>query len=123
MIFLGYVLDTVTIGGSETFRLVSYKADTIGDSVRLTWANIGATEYYVHYDSSATGPFTSFYTVSAPETSLVVATTPAAGRRFYYVTGYWPETVREAIGNKRTEHPLLSPYFSRGSQKGSYEDK
>ncbi|MBM3324245.1 MAG: hypothetical protein FJY66_01105 [Calditrichaeota bacterium] len=88
------VRDTVTIGGPETYRLVSYRADTLGGTVRLTWVNIGATEYRVHYDSTATGSFTSFYSVSAPDTSVVLPTTIGAGRRFYYVAGYWPETAR-----------------------------
>jgi hypothetical protein len=103
--------DTVTIGGPETFRLAAYQADTVGDSVRLTWQGFpGVTDYRVYYDSVATGSFTNFYTVAEPETSLVLATTPAAGRRFYYVTAYWPETVMDAAHDKDKQHPLLSPY-------------
>jgi len=89
--------DTVNIGGPETFRLAACQADTVGDSVRLTWQGFpGVTEYRVYYDSVATGSFTSFYTVAAPETSLVLATTPTAGKRFYYLTAYWPASIRES---------------------------
>lgn len=104
--------DTVIVGGPETFRLAAYTADTVGDSIRLTWQGFpGVFEYRVYYDSIATGSFTSSYaTVAAPETSLVLVTTPAAGKRFYRVTATWPETMRDAMGNKKKEHPLFSPY-------------
>ncbi len=89
--------DTVNLGGPETFRLAACQADTLGDSLRLTWQGFpGVTEYRVYYDSVATGSFTNFCTVAAPETSLVLATTPAAGKRFYSVTATWPETMMES---------------------------
>jgi len=84
--------DSVTIDQGESFKVVPCMLDTTSRAVRLVWTNIGAQEYHVFYDSLAHGSFTNFYTVAAPETSLVVNTAP--GRGFYRVSGTWENDVR-----------------------------
>ena len=78
---------TVMIDQGESFKAVPCMLDTTNHPVRLVWRNIGAQEYHVFYDSLANGSFVNYYTVAAPETSLVVSTIPGHG--FYRVTGTW----------------------------------
>jgi len=53
-------------------------------NVRLTWGTQPtAASYEVHRDSVVTGPFTSFQSVNAPDTSLTLGT--PATLQFYYV--------------------------------------
>ena len=92
------VTDTVIIDQGEHFRIVPCVLDTTNRPVRLVWTNIGAQEYHVFYDSLAHGSFTNFYTVAAPETSLVVSTT--AHQRFYYVIGFWEDDSRQIATRK-----------------------
>jgi len=59
------------------------------NQVRLRWNSVaGAVAYCVHYDSLATGAFTSFASVTPPDTSLTIAA--AATRLFYHVIAVLP---------------------------------
>jgi hypothetical protein len=113
--------DSVTIGGAETHRLVAFNKDSTKDSVRVCWANIGALEYRLHYDSSATGTFADYYTVVAPETTMVVPAVPPPGKKFYYVQGYWPETLSESPPLRATPHnsPAKAEGKSNEQNKGN----
>jgi hypothetical protein len=84
--------DSVTIDQDGFFKTITSVMDTTSHPVRLVWPNIGAEEYHVFYDSLAHGSFTNFYTIAAPETSLVVNTAPGHG--FYRVTGFWDNDSR-----------------------------
>ncbi len=84
------VSDSFAAAVPENIELVA-KSDSLGQSVRLVWTTFaGATEYHVHHDSSATGTFTDFMTVVAPDTSLLLATIPGQGLRFYQVVAILP---------------------------------
>ncbi len=65
---------------------------------RLSWeADSLATEYRVHSDSSATGSFTSYFTVNAPDTSTTFGAISA--RQFYYVLPHAPAGLFHSIPN------------------------
>jgi len=83
--------DSVTIDQDGFFKTITSVLDTASHPVRLVWPNIGAEVYHVFYDSLAHGSFTNYYTVTSPDTSLVVSTTPGHG--FYRVIGYWEDDV------------------------------
>ena len=56
-----------------------------GGQIVLCWRSVaGAVEYRVHYDSVATGAFSSYETVLAPDTTALLNF--AAPRLFYWVT-------------------------------------
>jgi hypothetical protein len=56
-----------------------------GGQIVLRWRSVaGAVEYRVHYDSVATGAFSSYETVLAPDTTALLNF--AAPRLFYWVT-------------------------------------
>jgi len=109
-------IDTVTIDQGESFKMIPSIVDSLSNPVRLAWPNIGATEYHVFYDSVETGPFNSFFTVAAPDTSLIIGTYFGRGKAFFFVTGYWEDDLTRMVrrepgqpgGEAKTRIPLPS---------------
>lgn len=70
---------------------VTIFSESGGERVRLRWTpSPGAAEYRVYYDSQATGPFSNYVTVVAPDTSLALDLGPESQTRFFYVTAFQP---------------------------------
>ena len=80
------LLDTVQI--IESHLVSTVFTDTLGRHVRLMWDVFPeALEYRVHFDSSATGPFTNYLTVMPPDTFLELTPNPVGNfiRQFHRV--------------------------------------
>ncbi len=79
--------DTFSVIEPHIFAVA--EVDTIGTQVRVFWSKYpAATEYHLHYDSVSTGTFTQYYTVTAPDTSVLLETAP---RRFFRVVAIQPD--------------------------------
>jgi hypothetical protein len=82
------VRDTVTILQAHT--VTTMLPDTAGGRLLVAWTTYPtATLYRVHYDSTVTGTYTSFFTVTPPDTSCRV--TPDAARRYFKVYAVQPD--------------------------------
>ncbi len=73
----------------EPHEYVLARVDTVGPRVRVFWSRYpAATEYHLHYDSVSTGAYSQYYTVAAPDTSILLET---AARRFFRVLAVQPD--------------------------------
>jgi len=110
------VNDTVNV---DTAYAVIVPEVNVGiTDVRITWDKYPeATEYRVHYDTVADGPFTDFVTVNAPDTSVVLATDE--DREYFKVIALQPAAqpcpaeAPAARENQRTEKLT----YKRGNQQ------
>ena len=84
---------------ADTLRVIIahsvVQSDSTGERVQVAWTNYPeAILYYVHYDSTLNGPFSTFLTVSPPETSLWVAACSGQCTRFFRVRALMPDPSR-----------------------------